>query len=164
MAASSQLNFSPILTSCLPDFLQQEYVVEQVLSEFPHFGRYIVTVRTLWLVDRFRFAEVLCSRLSPVATGQLTSFAQLPEIFAEQAQLVAEHCARHGQAELAALFTPTAATSPPPPRLTSGNVWARGSLLPALYEARRLYHQQSDREAAAKVLLEVADTFRKSAN
>ena len=93
-----------------------------------------------------------------MATGQVTSLGNLPEIFPEQARLVAEHCSPLGQTELAALFDPAMSLHP----LSVGNVWARGSVLPALDWARRLYSQQSDRGAAAKVLLEMADTFRKS--
>ena len=71
---------------------------------------------------------------------------------------MAEHCSRLGQTELAALFDPAMSLHP----LSVGKGCSRGSVLPVLDRARRLYSQESDHEAAAKVLLEMADTFRKS--
>ncbi|VDK36694.1 unnamed protein product [Taenia asiatica] len=141
----------------------QEYVVNQLVSEFPDFENYVSTVRTLWLIDRFRFPDVLCSRLSLVATGQVTSLSQLPEIFPDQARVVGEYCSRCGETELADLFAPTSdpLSSSPLSLLHVGNIGSCGSILPTLYHARRLYFQQNDHDSAAKVLLEVADTFRK---
>ncbi|KAL5971884.1 Protein ELYS [Taenia solium] len=141
----------------------QEYVVNQLVSEFPDFENYVSTVRTLWLIDRFRFPDVLCSRLSPVAMGKVTSLSQLPEIFPDQARVVGEYCSRCGETELADLFAPTSdpLSSSPLSLLHVGNIGSCGSILPALYHARRLYFQQNDHDSAAKVLLEVADTFRK---
>ncbi|VDM20623.1 unnamed protein product [Hydatigera taeniaeformis] len=112
------------------------------------------------MIDRFRFPEVLCSCLSPVATGQVTSLSQLPEIFPDQARIVAEYCSCCGETELANLFAPNcdALSSSPSSLLHIGSC---GGALPALYHARRLYFQQNDRDSAAKVLLEVADTLRK---
>ncbi|KAH9279030.1 hypothetical protein ECG_08602 [Echinococcus granulosus] len=154
-------------TSCLGPVARavrlQEYIVNQIVIEFPGFENYVSTVRTLWLIDRFRFSDALCSRLSPVATGQVTSLSQLPEIFPDQAKVVAEYCSRCGATKLADLFAPSydSLSSSPLSLLHVGNIGSCGSVLPALYQARRLYFQKNDHESAAKVLLEVADAFRK---
>lgn len=98
-----------------------------------------------------------------MATGQVTSLSQLPEIFPDQARVVGEYCSRCGETELADLFAPTSdpLSSSPLSLLHVGNIGSCGSILPTLYHARRLYFQQNDHDSAAKVLLEVADTFRK---
>lgn len=98
-----------------------------------------------------------------MATGQVTSLSQMPEIFPDQARVVGDYCSRCGETELADLFAPAcdSLSSSSLSLLHVGNIGSCGSVLPALYHARRLYFQQNDHESAAKVLLEVADTFRR---
>ncbi|VDL64426.1 unnamed protein product, partial [Hymenolepis diminuta] len=128
----------------------QQYVVNQIVNEFPHFGKFIFTVRTLWLLDRFRFSDVLCSRLSLLATGQVTDLGHLPEVFPNQSRLIAEHCTRYGQTELAARFDPHSISNK-----------TAGCVIPGLYQARQLYSRKSDRQEAAKILIEAANFFEK---
>ncbi|VDN96473.1 unnamed protein product [Rodentolepis nana] len=129
----------------------QQYVVNQVGNEFPNFGKFVSTVRTLWLLDRFRFSDVLCSRLSILATGQVTDLAHLPEVFPNQSRLVADFCARYGQTELAARFDPHFNLNQ-----------TAGCVVPGLYQARQLYYQKSDSHEAAAILIKVANSFKKS--
>ncbi|KAM7539267.1 hypothetical protein Aperf_G00000050824 [Anoplocephala perfoliata] len=128
----------------------QQYVVNQIVLEFPDFKKFVSTVRTLWLIDRFRFADVLCSRLSPLATGQVTELGYLPELFPDQARLVAKHCILHGQTELAARFAPHSASDQ-----------TAGCVVSGLYQTRQVYSKKPNRQEASKVLIEAANAFER---
>uniref|UniRef100_A0A5K3EZU7 ELYS-bb domain-containing protein n=1 Tax=Mesocestoides corti TaxID=53468 RepID=A0A5K3EZU7_MESCO len=133
----------------------QEQVVSQILSLFPEDGKLLSSIQTLWLIDRFRFSEVLCSRLSPVVTGQMTSLNRLPEILPNQALLASKHCLSCGQVDLAALFTPHDSDGG-----GVDNTSAAGSPLLALHHARRLCSLKLVQDASS-VILEAANKFRK---
>ncbi len=89
--------------------------------------------------------------------GQVISLARLPEVFPDQVGAMAQACLAGGQTTLAGLFMPNRECGS-----GSSNLLASGSPLLTLYRARRLYTGEASERRREEIVLEAANSFRRS--